>query len=131
MRFPRGSAYHATTGCAVPGRRVSRNAPGIAPIHIRYYPCRMETVSFKLPPGLRARLEQEAKRRQVGRSTIIRESLERTLGRTRAPRRELTCADIAGDLVGVIDGPRDLSVNASYLKRALTRRRARRSGRNR
>jgi hypothetical protein len=91
----------------------------------------METVSFKLPPELRARLEQEAKRRQVRRSTIIRESLERTLGRTRAPRRELTCADIAGDLVGVIDGPRDLSVNASYLKRALTRRRARRSGRNR
>lgn len=91
----------------------------------------MKTVSFKLSPELRARLEQEAKRRQVRRSTIIRESLERTLGRARAPRRVLTCADIAGDLVGVIDGPRDLSVNASYLKRALTRPRARRSGRNR
>jgi hypothetical protein len=104
---------------------------GIALLHIRYYPCRMETVSFKLPPALRARLEQEAKRRQVRRSTIIRESLERALGRTRTPRRELTCADLAGDLVGSVAGPRDLSVNPSHLERALTRRRARRSDRNR
>ena len=87
----------------------------------------METLSFKLPPELRARLAQEAKRRQVRQSTIIRESLEKTLARARAPKREVTCADLAGDLVGSVAGPRDLSVNATYLKRALTRRRARRS----
>lgn len=91
----------------------------------------METLSFKLPSELRERLAQEAKRRQVRQSTIIRESLEKTLGRARARKRELTCADLAGDLVGSITGPRDLSVNRAYLRRVLTGRRARRSQRNR
>ncbi len=88
-------------------------------------------MSFKLPPELRARLAQEAKRRQVRQSTIIRESLERALGRSSAPKRDLSCADLAGDLIGSIAGPRDLSVNRSYLKRALTQRRAGRSNRSR
>lgn len=88
-------------------------------------------MSFKLPPDLRARLVQEAKRRQVRQSTIIRESLERALSRARVSRREVTCADLAGDLIGSVVGPRDLSVNASYLKRALTRRRASRPSRSR
>jgi hypothetical protein len=91
----------------------------------------METMSFKLPADLRARLAREARRRQVRQSTIIRESLERALGRSRVPARELTCADLAGDLIGSVAGPRDLSVNPSYLERALTRRRAGRTNRSR
>jgi hypothetical protein len=91
----------------------------------------METLSFKLSTELRERLAQEARRRQVRQSTIIRESLEKTLGRARPRNREVTCADLAGDLVGSVAGPRDLSVNEAYLKRALTGRRARRSGRSR
>jgi hypothetical protein len=86
----------------------------------------VETISFKLPADLRARLEREAKRRQVRQSTIIRESLERTLGRVDGAKRELTCADLAGDLIGSFAGPPDLSTNPKYLYQALAEDRARR-----
>jgi len=109
----------------------SEEALRIAFAHTWYYPRDVETMSFKLPAALRARLAQEARRRQVRQSTIIRESLERALARSRGVGRELTCADLAGDLVGSVAGPRDLSVNPSHLKRALTRRRAGRSNRPR
>jgi predicted DNA-binding protein len=82
----------------------------------------METVSFKLPAELRARLAQEAKRRQVRQSTIIRESLEQALARN---GKDVTCADLAADLIGSVEGPRDLSTNSAYLREALTQRRRR------
>jgi hypothetical protein len=34
-------------------------------------------------------------------------------------RGELTCADLAGDLAGSIDGPPDLSTNQRYLEHAI------------
>lgn len=83
----------------------------------------METVSFKLPAELRRRLVEEAKRRRVHQSALIREALERSLGAARASVKEISCATLAGDLVGSISGPSDLSTNPVYLKRALTRRR--------
>jgi len=91
----------------------------------------METISFKVPAELRARLEREAKRRQVRQSTIIRESLERTLARADRAKRERTCADLAGDLIGSFAGPPDLSTNPKYLHQALIEDRARRRRRRR
>ena len=91
----------------------------------------METISFKVPAELRARLEREARRRQVRQSTIIRESLERALGRADRTKRELTCADLAGDLIGSFAGPPDLSTNPAYLHQALVEDRARRRKRRR
>lgn len=70
----------------------------------------METVSFKVPPLLRRRLAEEARRRGVSQSTVIRETLEAAL---------LSCADLAGDLIGCFRGPGDLSTNKRYLDEAI------------
>jgi hypothetical protein len=80
----------------------------------------MDLVSFKLPPSLRKRLAEEARRRRVSQGAVIRESLESTLIRRPATRGELTCADLAGDLIGSFrGGPRDLSTNKRYLEEAI------------
>jgi len=79
----------------------------------------MELVSFKLSSTLRRRLTEEARRRRVSQSTVIRETLEAALIEQPAARGELTCADLAGDLVGSVRGPRDLSTNKRYLEEAV------------
>ena len=79
----------------------------------------MNTISVKLPAALRQRLAAEAKRRSVTQSTIVRESLEQVLLADAAGRGELTCADLAGELIGSVQGPRDLSTNKQYLQEAV------------
>jgi hypothetical protein len=80
----------------------------------------MDLVSFKLPPELRRRLAEEARRRRVSQAAVIRESLEAALVEGSGSRGQLTCADLAGDLVGSFrGGPRDLSTNKRYLDEAI------------
>ncbi len=79
----------------------------------------MDLISFKLPPVLRRRLAAEARRRGVSRSTIIRETLESVLLEEPRSRGELTCADLAGELIGSVSGPPDLSTNKRYLGEAI------------
>jgi hypothetical protein len=85
----------------------------------------MNTISVKLPPALRQRLASEARRRNVTQSAIVRESLEQLLLADTAKRGELTCADLASDLVGSVQGPRDLSTNRRYLDDAVIKNHAR------
>ncbi len=80
----------------------------------------MELVSFKLPPQLRKRLTEEARRRRVSVAAVIRESLQATLLERPSARGELTCADLAGDLIGSVPGgPKDASTNKRYLDEAI------------
>lgn len=79
----------------------------------------MELISFKLPPALRRRLVEEARRRRVSQSTVIRETLESALVERPRARGELSCADLAGDLIGSFRGPGDLSTNRRYLTEAI------------
>ena len=79
----------------------------------------MELISFKLPPVLRRRLADEARRRRVSQSAVIRESLESTLLEQPRARGELSCADLAGDLIGSLRGPGDASTNKRYLEEAI------------
>lgn len=79
----------------------------------------MDLISFKLPPVLRRRLAEEAGRRRVTRSAVIRECLETVLVDRPAARGELSCADLAGDLLGSFRGPRDASANKRYLEEAI------------
>jgi len=79
----------------------------------------MDALSFKLPPTLRRRLAEEASRRRVSQSTVIRESLEAALMEQPRARGELSCADLAGDLIGSMRGPRDASTNKRYLEEAI------------
>lgn len=79
----------------------------------------MELISLKLPAPLKAKLAAEAKRRRVSQSAIVRESLQATLAERPRSGKEGSCAELAGELVGVLRGPRDLSTNERYLEREL------------
>ena len=80
----------------------------------------MELVSFKLPASLRRRVAAEARRRRVSQAAVIRESLESALVERPAARGELSCADLAGDLIGSVrGGPRDASTSKRYLDEAI------------
>lgn len=79
----------------------------------------MNALSVKLPNELSLRLANEARRRNIDRSTLVREILERTLvdGTDTDPP---TCADFAGDLVGsVASGRTDLATNSELLEQAV------------
>ena len=79
----------------------------------------MNAVSVKLPSELFLKLANEARRRNIDRSTLIREILDRTL--RDAPAGDApTCADLAGDLVGrVASGRTDLATNRELLEQAM------------
>lgn len=79
----------------------------------------MRTVSLKLPEVLLREVEQEAATRGVAKSAIIRDCIERTLRKKRKPKREASCLEIMGELVGSFRGPRDLSINRRYLTDAI------------
>jgi predicted DNA-binding protein len=91
------------------------NQAGIANCNEGYYHHVMDLISVKLPPELRAKVAAEAQRRNVSQSTIVRESLEQALIGS-ASRGEVSCADLAGNLVGSVrSGRRDLSTNKNLL----------------
>lgn len=71
----------------------------------------MKIASFKLPEDLDRSLTAMARQRQTTRSAVVREALEQLAS---APRR--SAADLAGELVGCLDGPADLSTSAKYLE---------------
>ena len=79
----------------------------------------MNALSVKLPSELFLRLANEARRRNIDRSTLVREILERTLleGPDTDPPN---CAALAGDLVGsVASGRADLATNQELLEQAV------------
>jgi hypothetical protein len=78
----------------------------------------MRTVSLKLPEVLLREVEQEAATRGVAKSALIRDCIERTLQKTRKPKRQISCLELMGDWVGSFRGPRDLSTNRRYLSEA-------------
>src|SRR5436853_430341 len=78
----------------------------------------MKTISLKLPGGLHAKLDRAAKQRRQSKSSVVREALEDFLnskGRSN-PERKLSALQLAGDLVGCVSGPGDLSTNLKYLE---------------
>lgn len=80
----------------------------------------MDTISVKLPEQLRRRIAAEARRRNVSQSTIVRESLELQLTDQTGKSGELSCADLAGDLIGSVRaGRRDLSTNKALIPEAI------------
>ena len=79
----------------------------------------MELMSVKIPQELRAKVAQEAHRRNVSLSTIVRESLELVLAAPTKGRQE-NCAALAGNLVGSVrSGRGDLSTNKKLLEDAV------------
>lgn len=75
----------------------------------------MRTVTVKLPTSLNAKLDRAAKRRGQSKSEVIREALETLLNGAAQTRQSRSALELAGDLVGCIEGPGDLSTNPRYL----------------
>jgi Arc/MetJ-type ribon-helix-helix transcriptional regulator len=70
----------------------------------------MRIVSVKLPEDLVRELTRIARQRRASRSAVLREALETF---AQSSQRSVTAA--AGDLVGSLRGPRDLSTNPKHL----------------
>jgi predicted transcriptional regulator len=70
----------------------------------------MRPLSIKLPPHLEQLLDKLARERNLTRSAVVREALEAYATRSRA---SVTAA--AGDLVGSLTGPADLSTSPKHL----------------
>ena len=74
----------------------------------------MSTVSLKMPEELATRLAAAARRRGVTRSALMRDALESYLRRVGAGKG--SAADAARDLIGLVEGPRDLSSHTRHMK---------------
>lgn len=72
----------------------------------------MKTVSLKLPPDLRFKLDRAAKQRGQSKSEVVRAALEQFLN----GERPMSALELAGDLVGCAEGPGDLSTNPKYME---------------
>ena len=75
-------------------------------------------MTLKLPDALRHGVDEEARRRGVPKSVLVRECVEAML-RRQQKRKQPSCLDLVADLVGSQPGPRDASVNRRYLEQTL------------
>jgi Ribbon-helix-helix protein, copG family len=75
----------------------------------------MKTISLKLPDDLDKELTTRAERRQTTKSTLIREAIKEYLAQAPGPRKG-SFLELAGDLIGSVEGPGDLSYNKEYLR---------------
>jgi predicted DNA-binding protein len=75
----------------------------------------MDTISVKIPHGLKLRMESESSRRGQTKSRLIREALEDAFGQ-RTKIRTTTVYDLTRDLCGSVrGGPRDLASTKKHL----------------
>ena len=79
----------------------------------------MNILTVKLPAELHATLTSEARRRNVTRSSLVREIIENALVRDTVVASP-SCAGLAGDLVGAVrSGCSDLATNRRLLVEAV------------
>jgi len=74
----------------------------------------MKILSLKLPEDLAEQLTAQARARGTTKSEILREALADFLAKAPQPDRG-SFLDLAGDLVGRLEGPGDLSYNKKHL----------------
>jgi hypothetical protein len=79
----------------------------------------MKMMSLKLPDDLLREVEEEARRTGLTKSQVIRRLVEEGFKHKRKVKPPVTCADLAGDLIGSLNGPPDLSTNRRYLEEAI------------
>lgn len=76
----------------------------------------MKTVTVKLPASLNSRLDRAAKSRGQSKSEVVREALEALLNGAGNGGSAQSALELAGDLVGCVEGPGDLSTNPKYME---------------
>lgn len=75
----------------------------------------MKTISLKIPQLLHERLKEEAERRQVTLSDVVRESLATRFEGSNG-KKGASCFDLAEDLAASVTGlPKDIAVNPKYM----------------
>jgi hypothetical protein len=72
-------------------------------------------MTLKIPPRLAAELEAFARSRGASRSAVVREAITEYLARESIASRG-SCLDLARDLVGIVEGPRDLATSPKHLE---------------
>ena len=86
-----------------------------------YYHLPMDVLTAKLPSELHATLTSEARRRNVTRSSLVREIIEDALVRD-SDAAPPSCAGLAGDLVGAVrSGRSDLATNRRLLDEVIAK----------
>jgi Arc/MetJ-type ribon-helix-helix transcriptional regulator len=75
----------------------------------------MKTISLKLTDYLLRKLERTAQQRGQSKSEVVRTALTQFLNGARPEGRPLSVLELAGDLVGCVEGPGDLSTNPKYM----------------
>lgn len=76
----------------------------------------MRTISLKLPEELGRRLDSAAAQRGQSKSEVVRNALEQFLLKKPIQPSPGSLLERAGDLVGCLNGPGDLSTNKKYLR---------------
>jgi len=74
----------------------------------------VKTLSLKLSESLNRKLDIAVSRRKTTKSLIIREALEAHLSTDNRPQKG-SVKEAIHDLIGVHEGPGDLSTNSTYL----------------
>ncbi len=74
----------------------------------------MPPLSVKLPKQLQELLDELARSRGMSRSDVVREALR--LYAVSSGTLSGSVTDVAGELVGSLDGPRDLSTAPRHMK---------------
>lgn len=93
----------------------------MANCNLSYYHRTMNVLTVKLPADLHATLTSEARRRNVTRSSLVREIIENALAHDTVVASP-SCAKLAGDLVGAVrSGRSDLATNRHLLDDAVAR----------
>jgi hypothetical protein len=73
-----------------------------------------KTISLKLPAELHAKLVQLSHNRKLPKSQVVRAALEAYFNQTRGSKP--SCAQLAADLVGSLEGPSDLASHPKHLR---------------
>lgn len=76
----------------------------------------MKTISLKLPDNLDRELSSRAEKDGTTKSALIREAIEGYLSHDSGGPRKGSFLELAGDLIGCVEGPADLSYNKKYFK---------------
>jgi predicted transcriptional regulator len=75
----------------------------------------MKTLSLKLPDELDARISAIARQRRSSKSEVVRNALDAYLTKETMPQKG-SALDLAGDLVGSLEGPGDLSHHDKHMR---------------
>ena len=75
----------------------------------------MKTMSLKLTEALDEKLSAVAQRRGASKSALVREALEAYIQNEKGIRPG-SCLEMAKDLMGIVEGPADLSFHKRHMK---------------